>query len=86
SFELRQNYPNPFNPTTTIEFAIPKSAFVTLNIYNLLGEEIATLVAEQRTAGIHRVNWDAKGLASGVYLYRLEAGEFVRTKKLILMR
>ncbi|MCU0645193.1 MAG: T9SS type A sorting domain-containing protein, partial [bacterium] len=86
SFELRQNYPNPFNPTTTIEFAIPKSAFVTLNIFNLLGEEIATLVAEQRTTGIHKFNWDARGLASGVYLYRLEAGKFVQVKKLILMQ
>jgi flagellar hook assembly protein FlgD len=63
-----------------------KSAFVTLKIYNLLGEEVATLVAEQRAAGIHRFNWDARGLASGVYLYRLEAGEFVQAKKLILMR
>jgi photosystem II stability/assembly factor-like uncharacterized protein len=85
-FELLQNYPNPFNPSTTIEFALPKSAFVTLKVYNLLGEEVATLVAEQRSAGIHKFNWDARGLASGVYLYRLEAGEFVETRKLILMR
>ena len=86
SFSLRQNYPNPFNPSTTIEFALPKSAFVTLKVYNLLGEEVATLVAEQRSAGIHRFNWDASGLASGVYLYRLEVGAFVQSKKLILMR
>jgi len=84
--ELFQNYPNPFNPATTIEFALPQSAFVTLKIYNLLGEEVATLVAEQRAAGIHRLNWDARGLASGVYLYRLEADSFVQTEKLILMR
>jgi len=85
-FQLQQNYPNPFNPTTTIEFDLPKSAFVTLKVYNLLGEEVATLVAEQRAAGIHKFNWDARGLASGVYLYRLEAGNFMQTKKLILMR
>jgi hypothetical protein len=85
-YSLTQNYPNPFNPSTTIEFALPKSAFVTLKIYNLLGEEVATLIAEQRAAGIHKFNWDARGLASGVYLYRLEAGDFMQTKKLILMR
>ena len=93
-FRLEQNYPNPFNPSTTIEFALPKSSFVTLKVYNLLGEEVATLFAEQRSAGIHKLNWDAKGLASGVYLYRLEARDpstgsgqvFVQAKKLILMR
>jgi len=86
SYFLAQNYPNPFNPSTTIEFALPKSSFVTLKVYNLLGEEVATLVAEQRGAGIHKLNWDVRELASGVYLYRLEAGEFEQTKKLILMR
>jgi hypothetical protein len=86
SYFLKQNYPNPFNPSTTIEFALPKSAFVTLKVYNLLGEEVATLVAEQRAAGIHRINWEARGLASGVYLYRLDTGEFVETRKLILLR
>ena len=86
SYALHQNYPNPFNPSTTIEFALPKSAFVTLKVYNLLGEEVATLVAEQRAAGIHKLNWDAKGLASGIYLYQLEAGNYVQSKKLILMR
>ncbi len=85
-FNLRQNYPNPFNPTTTIEFALPKSAFVTLKVYNLLGEEVATLVTEQRAAGIHKINWNARNLVSGVYWYRLEAGDFVQSNKLILMR
>jgi hypothetical protein len=86
SFSLNQNYPNPFNPSTTIEFALPKPAFVTLKIFNLLGKEVATLVAEQRSVGIHKMNWDAHGLASGVYLCRLKAGDFVQSKKLILMR
>ncbi|MBN1352656.1 SBBP repeat-containing protein [candidate division KSB1 bacterium] len=83
---LAQNYPNPFNPTTTIEFALPQSAFIRLKVYNLLGEEVATLIAEQQAAGIHKLNWDATGLASGVYLYRLEAGDFVDVQKLILLR
>ncbi|MBN1352657.1 T9SS type A sorting domain-containing protein [candidate division KSB1 bacterium] len=85
-FVLRQNYPNPFNPSTAIEFALPKSVFVTLKVYNLLGEELATLISEQRAAGIHRFNWKSEGLASGVYFYRLQAGEFAETKKLILLR
>ena len=83
---LVQHYPNPFNSSAIIEFALPRSAFVTLKVYNLLGDEVATLVAEHRSAGIHKLNWDASGLASGVYLYRLEAGEFGQVKKLILMR
>jgi hypothetical protein len=78
--------PNPFNPSTTIEFALLKPSFVILKIYNLLGEEVATLAAEKLPAGKHQRVWEAKGLASGVYLYRLEAGEFVETKKLILLR
>ena len=84
--ELKQNYPNPFNPGTTIEYALPKPAFVTLKVYDLLGKEIVILVEEHQTAGIHKFNWDATGLASGVYLYRLETEQFVHTKKLILMR
>jgi hypothetical protein len=86
TFYLSQNYPNPFNLSTTIEFALPKSAFVKLKVYNLLGEKVATLISEQRSAGIHKLNWDARGLASGVYLYRLEAGGFVNSKKLILIQ
>jgi hypothetical protein len=86
TFHLSQNYPNPFNHSTIIEFSLPKAAFVTLKIYNLLGEEVATLISEQRSAGIHKLNWDARGLASGVYLYRLEAADFVNSRKLILMK
>jgi len=100
-YSLSENYPNPFNASTTIEFTLQKSCFVTLKVYNMLGEAIATLITEQRPAGIHLLNWDASGLASGVYLYRLEAGDpstsfpnksgqagqgFVQSKKLILMR
>jgi len=86
NYALYQNYPNPFNPTTTIELSLPKTAFVTLKIYNTLGEEVATLVSEKLPAGKHQRVWDASGSASGVYLYRLQAGEFVQTKKLILVR
>lgn len=83
---LSQNYPNPFNPTTNIEFSIPKSEFVTLNVYNILGEEVATMVSERLTAGQYKYDWDASSLASGVYLYRIQAGEYVDAKKMILLR
>ena len=83
---LQQNYPNPFNPRTNIEFTLPEAAFVTLKIFDLLGREITTLVAEQRAAGIHRCRWNGEGLPSGVYLYRLAAGDFMQTKRLILLR
>jgi len=86
AFALHQNFPNPFNPTTMIEFALPQASFVTLKIYDLLGEEVATLAAEKLPAGKHQRVWEAKGWASGVYLYRMEAGEFVQTKKLILVQ
>jgi hypothetical protein len=85
-FVLYQNYPNPFNPSTTIRFTIPDSRFTSLRIYNLLGEEVATLVNEVKQPGQYEVKWDAEGLVSGVYLYRLEAGEFRETKRMVLMR
>ncbi|MDZ7342779.1 MAG: T9SS type A sorting domain-containing protein [candidate division KSB1 bacterium] len=85
-FLLFHNYPNPFNPSTVISYQLPVSSQVELSIYNLLGQKIMTLVSEKQTAGIHKFNWDGSGLASGVYLYRLEAGEFIQSKKLILMR
>ncbi len=85
-FALRQNYPNPFNPSTVIGFHLPASGFVTLKIYNVLGEEVATLVNEERIAGSYEVTWDATGFASGVYFYRLSGGNFTETKKLVLMQ
>jgi len=85
-FSLSQNYPNPFNPSTTIRFDLPKAAFVTLKIYSLLGEKIETLVQEFRLAGFHKIHWTAEGLSSGHYFYRLQAGEFIDTKKFILIR
>jgi len=85
-YSLSQNYPNPFNPSTTIEFSIPKSEFVTLKIYNLLGQEVATLVSDKLTPGEYKYTWDASQLASGVYIYKLETDNFNSTKKLILLK
>jgi hypothetical protein len=85
-FNLSQNYPNPFNPTTTIGFSIPKSEFVTLKIYNLLGQEVATLISENLQVGHYKVEWDASQMASSVYYYLIIAGEFQEVKKMILIR
>ncbi|UCF64432.1 MAG: serine hydrolase [bacterium] len=85
-YRLSQNYPNPFNPVTKIEFSIPKSEFVTLKVYNILGEEVATLVSERIAAGSYKYDWDASLLASGVYLYRIQAGEFQQIKKMVLIK
>lgn len=84
--ELHQNFPNPFNPTTTIAFELPEQIFVTVTVFNVLGEEIETLVAEQLDAGRYSVKWDASRIASGVYFYRLQSYRFVQTRKLILFR
>jgi hypothetical protein len=85
-FELLQNYPNPFNPATTIRFALPRSGFATLTIANTLGEVVAMPVSQQLSAGVHSVVWDATGKASGVYFSTLRLGEYVATRKLILLR
>ncbi|NLT50931.1 MAG: T9SS type A sorting domain-containing protein, partial [Ignavibacteria bacterium] len=85
-FELAQNFPNPFNPSTMISFQLPINGYVTLKIYDLLGQEIATLVNEQKSAGKYEVKFDASDLASGVYIYRIQAGEFNASKKLILLK
>ncbi len=86
-FKLLQNYPNPFNPTTTIEFHLPKATNVTLKIYNAIGVEVKTLIADKRyEAGIHRVNFDAGNLPSGVYIYKLTTPEFSDFKKMILLK
>ena len=86
SFELYQNYPNPFNPSTKIKFFNPKSSFVNLKVYNVLGKEAATLVNEERPAGNYEVDFNATDLPSGVYFYRLQAGDFIETKKMVLLR
>ena len=85
-FSLYQNFPNPFNPSTTIKFELPKSSHVSLAVYDILGRELSLLVNERRNAGGYEVKFDGSNLASGVYFYRLEAGDFVQTKKLLILR
>lgn len=86
TYSLAQNFPNPFNPSTTIQFLLPESGDVTLKIYNLLGEEVKTLIDEYKEMGNHSVHFNANNLASGMYLYRLQAGSFIETKKMILIK
>ncbi len=85
-FNLEQNYPNPFNPSTTIKYSIPSTSKVKLTLFNLLGEEVTTLVNEEKVAGNYSVEFNAASLPSGVYFYHLKAGEYVNTKKMILLK
>jgi len=86
TYVLGQNYPNPFNPVTTIEYSIPLSSHVTLKVYDMLGKEVAEIVNKVQNTGTYIVNWDASGFSSGIYFYRLSAGSFVETKKMILTK
>ena len=83
---LEQNYPNPFNPTTTINYALPTAGIVTLKVYDILGQEVATLVNETKSAGKHEVKFDASRLSSGIYFYQLKTGNFTKNQKMILMK
>jgi len=85
-FALLQNYPNPFNPSTTIRYQVPVASHVTLTVFDLLGREVATLVDGVEEPGNKSVTFDASNLASGMYLYRLKAGTFVETRKLMVLR
>ncbi len=85
-FALSQNFPNPFNPTTTIEFALPREEYVTLEVFNLVGARVALLVEGKRAEGYYTETFNANEFASGVYFYRLRAGTYVHTKKLVLMK
>jgi hypothetical protein len=85
-FTLGQNYPNPFNPTTMISYAVPADAKVSLRVYNTLGEQIATLVDEVVPAGQHQASWNASGLPSGLYFYRLESAGVTMTKRMTLVK
>jgi photosystem II stability/assembly factor-like uncharacterized protein len=86
TYSLLSNYPNPFNPSTTITYELPRSSQVTLSVFDMLGREVSVLVNERRDAGIHEVKFDGANLASGVYLYRLQAADFTQTKRLLLLR
>lgn len=83
---LNQNYPNPFNPSTNIAFTIPHPGFVTLKVYDILGNEVATLVNEEKRAGYYKVDFDGSKLASGVYLYVLRSGNFIQSRKMLLLK
>lgn len=85
-FGVSQNYPNPFNPKTKIKYQIPKSSFVNLKIFDIIGREVITLVNEEKQMGYFEIDFDGSNLPSGVYFYRLQAGAFKETKKLILMK
>lgn len=85
-FSLSQNYPNPFNPTTKINFSIPKSDYVSLRVYDMLGREVSILVNGQLTAGEYQADFNAIGLSSGMYYYSLRAGDFVDVKKMVLVK
>lgn len=86
AYTLYQNYPNPFNPTTNIKFALPASGHVKLTIYDAVGREVSTLVNNELSAGTHNIEWKANNMASGVYLYRIEAGNYVKVNKMLLVK
>ncbi|MCW8809430.1 MAG: T9SS type A sorting domain-containing protein, partial [Ignavibacteriaceae bacterium] len=85
-YSLSQNYPNPFNPNTTIKYSIPRESEVRLEILNVLGERVELLVNEIQTAGAYESVWDARNVSSGIYFYRMQAGSFIDTKKMILLK
>jgi hypothetical protein len=85
-FDMSQNYPNPFNPTTNISYSIPEKSFVTLKIYDNLGRELTTLVSEVKSEGIYSVNFDGSKLSSGIYFYKIIAGNYSDTKRMLLIK
>ncbi len=86
NFKLYNNYPNPFNPSTKIRYAIPQTTFAVLKVYSITGQEVATLINEEKTPGVYEVNFDAAKLSSGVYIYRLQAGSFIDVKEMVLLK
>ncbi len=86
AYELSQNYPNPFNPTTTINYSVPRSSFVTIKVYDVLGNKVASLVNEEKSSGNYSLHFNGAGLASGIYFYTMHAGNYTSTKKFILMK
>lgn len=85
-FELDQNYPNPFNPTTTIRYKLPEKSFVTIKVYDVIGNQVVVLVNDEKVAGIYEVDFDGKDLSSGIYFYTLKTDNFKETRKMILLK
>ena len=85
-FELAQNYPNPFNPTTMIRFSVPEAGLVTLKVFNLLGEEVSTLINRELVSGVYEVDFNAAHLSTGIYFYTINTGNFSATKKMMLIK
>ena len=86
TLELDQNYPNPFNPTTNIRFGLPSSGLVNLTVYNMLGQKVAELVNDNKAAGWHTIAFDASKLSSGIYFYKIQSGNYVKTNKMLLVK
>ena len=86
NYTLSQNYPNPFNPSTRIRYSAPQSSNVLIKVFDILGNEIETLMSEEKAAGTYEITWYAENLPSGIYFYKLQAGNFVETKKMVLLR
>jgi hypothetical protein len=86
SFFVEQNYPNPFNPSTTISFGLPSASHVTVKVFNMLGQEVATLFDGRKDAGVHDLHLDATNLSAGVYLYRIQAEDVVSVKRMVLAK
>ena len=85
-YALEQNYPNPFNPTTTFRYSIPQTSKVVIKVYDILGNEIAKLMDEEKSIGTYELTWDASNLSSGIYFYQLKAGEYAQTRKMLLLK
>jgi hypothetical protein len=86
NYSLFQNYPNPFNPVTTIKFDIPKESYVKVSVFDILGNEVQTLINENLKAGEYKVTWDASKYSSGIYFYKLQSGDFTQTRKMLLVK
>ena len=86
TYSLQQNYPNPFNPTTKIKYSIPEASQVSLKVYDILGNEVASLVNQEKQAGTYEVQFNASSLSSGVYFYKIKSGSFIQTRKMIVLK